>query len=85
MEKFVLKFPQPVFVSLVASMGLVQRLATTKPAALYMEFLQQAWATATTRIKPLSSLPAPVGTAGWQQRVALMRLLVQVQERPPPA
>ena len=27
MEKFVLKFPQPVFVALVSSMGLVRRLA----------------------------------------------------------
>lgn len=79
MEKFVLKFPQQVFVSLVSSMGLVQRLAHTPPAQLFLDFLQQAWKAICQKVKSLRDLPAPDGVEGWQQRVALMRLVVQAQ------
>ena len=37
LEKFVLKFPTPVLLSLVSSMALVQRLADTTPTALMLE------------------------------------------------
>jgi len=79
MEKFVLKFPQSVFVSLVSSMSLVQRLATTPPAALFYDFLSEAWLAAARRITDISALPSPTSGESWRQRVALMRLVVQAQ------
>jgi len=70
-EKFVLKFPQPVFRTIVASMPVVQRLAHTTPTALLEEYLHFSWGS--------SGLgPSPAGDGA----LALMRLLVQAQEPP---
>ena len=79
MEKFVLKFPVHVLVSFVSSMGLVQRLATTPPAKLFLDFLIQSWAAAGQKVKAIAALDPPSDAEGWRQRVALMRLVVQGQ------
>ena len=77
LEKFVLKFPQPVLLSLVNSMPLVQRLVDTPPAELFCEFLRQRW-------RETALLPSCVGELAPQppsgvEGIALMRLVVQAQ------
>jgi len=69
-EKFVVRFPQPVLEGIIKSMPVVQMLANTSPTALFESFLEQAWHDA----KHLG--PLPVG----DESIALMRLIVQVQE-----
>ena len=77
LEKFVLKFPQAVLLSLVNSMPLVQRLVSVPPAQLFCEFLQQRW-------RETAQLPSCVGELAPQppegvESIALMRLVVQAQ------
>jgi len=67
-EKFVLKFPRSVLDSILGSLPFVQRLATTTPTALYENYLNHVWPTAIG--------PPPED----DDAVAMMRLLVQVQE-----
>lgn len=71
-DKFVVKFPQTVFRTIVSSMPVVQRLATTTQTALFEEYLRFAWAASC--LGP----PPPRG----KEAIALMRLLVQAQELP---
>ena len=72
LEKFVLKFPQPVLLSFVNTMPLVQRLAHTTPTKLYLEYLRTTWgAYAALR----GGLPSPAGPTA----IAKMRLIVQAQ------
>ena len=68
-EKFVLKFPQAVFSTIVGSMPIVQRLSETTPTALYEAYLTEAWEQHAASLGPSPS----DGSA-----IALMRLLVQV-------
>lgn len=70
-EKFVIKFPQAVLRTIVGSMPIVQRLADTAQTTLFEEYLHFAWEGAALG-------PPPTGA----HAVALMRLLVQAQERP---
>ena len=73
LEKFVLKFPTPVLLSLVGSMALVQQLASTSPTALMLQYLRSHWGEFAVRL----GLP-PVPPTG-PEAIALMRLLTQAQ------
>lgn len=68
-EKFVVAFPRAVLRTIVHSMPVVQRLATTAPVKLYEEYLHFAW--------PTTALgPAPRDC----DAIATLRLLTQVQD-----
>ena len=59
-SRYRLRFPHKVLRTIVASMPIVQRLATSEPTALYEEYLHYAWARAPLGPPP-RSLPASLG------------------------
>ena len=88
-EKFVLKFPLPVFTSLVKSMGIVEKLAERSPIEVYSGFLHDSWADMAPHLPEESSLVG--GAAGGTGAasplpptgpfsIASMRLILHAQE-----